>query len=154
MTHLLADLGWVDLDLGCPTVMLGQHRSCSTAQRPVEHPKSKSTQPRSARRWVTLYTYTIRLTLIRTNSCYLNPVTHETTHCAMANVFRDTKIMRMAHSELLIMPPLSLSISQYFRTRNWTDFTSLPEVLFYPPVTQCQLSRSFVIYYPDIDLKF
>ena len=45
MTHLLADLGWVDLDLGCSTVLLGQHRSCSTAQRPVEHPKSKSTQP-------------------------------------------------------------------------------------------------------------
>ena len=29
--------------------------SCSTAQQHVEHPKSKSTQPRSARRWVTLY---------------------------------------------------------------------------------------------------
>ena len=40
-------LGWVDLDLGCSTVLLGQHRSCSTAQRPVEHPKSESTQPRS-----------------------------------------------------------------------------------------------------------
>ena len=48
-------LGWVDLDLGCSTVLLGQHQSCSTAQRPVEHPKSKSTQTRSARRWVTLY---------------------------------------------------------------------------------------------------
>ena len=47
--------GWVDLDLGCSTVFLWQHRSCSTAQWPVEHPKSKSTQPRSARRWVTLY---------------------------------------------------------------------------------------------------
>ena len=44
MTHLLADLGWVDLDLGCSTVLLGQHRSCSTDQRPVEHPKSKSAQ--------------------------------------------------------------------------------------------------------------
>ena len=57
MTHLLADLGWVDLDLGCFTVLIGQHRSCSTAQRPVEHPKSKSTQPRSGRRWVTLYVF-------------------------------------------------------------------------------------------------
>ena len=48
-------LVWVDLDLGCSTVLHGQHHSCSTAQRPVEHPKSKSTQPRSARRWVSLY---------------------------------------------------------------------------------------------------
>ena len=55
VTHLLADLGWVDLDLGCSIVLLGQHRSCRTAQPPVEHPKSKSTQPRSGRRWVTLY---------------------------------------------------------------------------------------------------
>ena len=55
MTHLLADLDWVDIDFGCSTVLLGQHCSCSTGQRPVEHPKSKSTIPRSARRWVTLY---------------------------------------------------------------------------------------------------
>ena len=48
-------LDWVDLDLGCSTVLLGQHHSCTTAQWPVEHPKSKPTQPRSARRWVTLY---------------------------------------------------------------------------------------------------
>ena len=47
-------LGWVDLDLGCSTVLIGQHRSCRTAQRPVEHPTSKSTQPRSASRWYTL----------------------------------------------------------------------------------------------------
>ena len=52
--HLLANLGWVYLDLGCSTVLLGQHRSCSTAQRPVEQPKSKSTQPRFVSRWVTL----------------------------------------------------------------------------------------------------
>ena len=49
VTHLLADLvwviNWVDLGLGCSTVLLGQHGSCSTAQRPVEHPKSKLTQP-------------------------------------------------------------------------------------------------------------
>ena len=41
VTHLLADLGWFDFDLGCTTVLLGQRRSCSTAQWPVEHPKSK-----------------------------------------------------------------------------------------------------------------
>ena len=50
LTYLQGDpsprgLGWVDLDLGCSTVLLGQHRSCSTAQRTVEEPKSKSTQP-------------------------------------------------------------------------------------------------------------
>ena len=55
VTHLLLDLGMADLDLGCSTVLLGQHRSCSTAKRPVEHLKSKSTQPRFERRWVTLY---------------------------------------------------------------------------------------------------
>ena len=57
VTHLLADLGWFDFDLGCTTVLLGQRRSCSTTQKPVEHPKSKSTQPMSARRWVTLYSH-------------------------------------------------------------------------------------------------
>ena len=36
VTHLLSDLGWVDLDFGCSTVhLLGQHRSCSTAQTEV-----------------------------------------------------------------------------------------------------------------------
>ena len=45
VTHLLADLGWVELDLLCSAVLLWQLRSCSTAQRPVEHPKSKSTHP-------------------------------------------------------------------------------------------------------------
>ena len=66
--HLLADLGLVDLDLGCPTVLLGQHRSCSTAQQPVEHPKSKSTQSRSAMRWVTLYKWNINCSSLAQNT--------------------------------------------------------------------------------------
>ena len=55
MTHLLADLGLVDFDLGCSTSRWAvlQQRCCPS--KTVEHPKSKSTQPRSARRWVILY---------------------------------------------------------------------------------------------------
>ena len=61
VTHLLANLGWADLDLVCSTIL----PSCpaSSANFPsaqaepdrVEQPKSKSTQPRFARRCVTLY---------------------------------------------------------------------------------------------------
>ena len=45
VTHLLADLGWVDLDLGCSTGRWAglQLRCCQS--KTVEHPKSKSTQP-------------------------------------------------------------------------------------------------------------
>ena len=55
VTHLLADLGWVDFNLGCSTGCWAvlQLRCCPN--KTVEHPKSKLTQPRSARRWVTLY---------------------------------------------------------------------------------------------------
>ena len=48
--HLLADLGLVDFDLGCSTGCW----DILQASKIVEHPKSKSTQPRSPRRWVTL----------------------------------------------------------------------------------------------------
>ena len=59
VTHLLANLGWVDFDLRCFTIL----PSCSACQFPispgrtrqrVEQPKSKSTQPRFAKRCVTL----------------------------------------------------------------------------------------------------
>ena len=45
LTHLLADLGWVDLDLGCSTGRWAvlQLRCCPS--KTVEPPKSKSTQP-------------------------------------------------------------------------------------------------------------
>ena len=53
------NLGWVDMDFNCSTVcqiLLGlvgiwQKR----LSKMVDHSKSKSTQPRFARRWVTLY---------------------------------------------------------------------------------------------------
>ena len=59
MTHLLVDLGWVD-SLGCSTGRWAvlQLRCCPI--KTVEHTKSKSTQPRSARRWVTLYSASIK----------------------------------------------------------------------------------------------
>ena len=46
VTHLLSDLGWVDLDFGCST--------CLGSTAAAVQPKPKSTQPRSARRWITL----------------------------------------------------------------------------------------------------
>ena len=53
-THLLADLGWVDFDLGCSTGHWAVLQLWCCPSKTVEHPKSKSTQSRSARRWVTL----------------------------------------------------------------------------------------------------
>ena len=57
--HLLANLGWVDFDFGCsplcmvlPGLILNW---LSSWARWCEHPRSKSTQPRFARRWATLY---------------------------------------------------------------------------------------------------
>ena len=59
VTHLLANLGWVDLNFDCSTVCpilpglvgIWQKR----LGKMVEHPKSMSTEPRFAKRWVTLY---------------------------------------------------------------------------------------------------
>ena len=59
VTHLLASLVWVDFDLGCSTNLPSQFFqfliSPGTIGQTVEHSKFKSTQPRFARRWVTLY---------------------------------------------------------------------------------------------------
>ena len=55
VTHLLTDLGWVDLDLGCSTGRWAVLHLWCCPSKTVEHPKSKSTQPRSARRLVALY---------------------------------------------------------------------------------------------------
>ena len=58
VTHLLANLGWVDFDLEWSTILLS--RFCQIPTSPsriwqtVEQLKSMSTQPRFARRWVTL----------------------------------------------------------------------------------------------------
>ena len=38
-------LGWVDLDFGCSTILLGQYLATISAHQPGELPKSKSTQP-------------------------------------------------------------------------------------------------------------
>ena len=56
--NVLEDLGWVDLDFGCSTILLGQQIATVAAHQPGELPKSKSTQPRSARTWDALYIHT------------------------------------------------------------------------------------------------
>ena len=38
-------LGWVELDLGCSTILLGQLSATEAANQLGELPKSKSTQP-------------------------------------------------------------------------------------------------------------
>ena len=55
MTHLVANLGWVDLDLGSSPRLVAATVATYCPSRMVEHPKSKSTQPRFATRCVTLY---------------------------------------------------------------------------------------------------
>ena len=57
VAHLLANLGWVDHDLNCSTLWLVMPRLMGNWQKwlgkMVEHPKTKSTQPRFVRRWAT-----------------------------------------------------------------------------------------------------
>ena len=57
MTHLLANLGCVDFYLGCSTLCLVLPEVMGSWQnwlgKMVEQPKSMSTQPRFAKRWVT-----------------------------------------------------------------------------------------------------
>ena len=62
-TQLLANLSWVDFDFGCSTLCLvlspdwADGKLAELAEqlgKMVEHPKSKSTQPRFARIWVPL----------------------------------------------------------------------------------------------------
>ena len=48
MGQVVTDLGWVDLDLGCSTILLGQQVATVPAHQLRELPKSKSTKPRSA----------------------------------------------------------------------------------------------------------
>ena len=55
VTHLVANLGWVDLDLGSSPRLVAATVATYCPSRMVEHPKSKSTQPRFATRCVTLY---------------------------------------------------------------------------------------------------
>ena len=55
VSHLLAELGWVDLNLGSSPGWWAAPVDTFCPSRMVEHPKSKSTQPRFVRRWDTLY---------------------------------------------------------------------------------------------------
>ena len=43
VTLVVEYLGWVDLDLGCSTILLGQYVATVAAHQPGELPKSKST---------------------------------------------------------------------------------------------------------------
>ena len=50
MTHMLANLGWVDFDLGCSPGWWAATVAIFCPSRPGELPKSKSTQQRFASR--------------------------------------------------------------------------------------------------------
>ena len=50
VSHLVADLGFVDLDFGSSPGWWASTLATHCPGRVVEHPKSKSTQPRSATR--------------------------------------------------------------------------------------------------------
>ena len=54
VTHLLADLGWVDYDFGSSPGWWAATAATYCRSKMVQHPKSKSTQPRSASRCVIL----------------------------------------------------------------------------------------------------
>ena len=54
-SHVLGDLGWVDLDLGSSPGWWAATVATYCPSRMVEHPKSKSTQPRYSTTRVTLY---------------------------------------------------------------------------------------------------
>ena len=53
-SHVLVDLGWVDLDLGSSPGWWAATVATYCPSREVEYSKSKSTQPRFTRRWATL----------------------------------------------------------------------------------------------------
>ena len=55
-THLPANFGWVDFDDGSAGADGKLAELAEQLGKMVEHPKSKSAQPRFARRWVPLYT--------------------------------------------------------------------------------------------------
>ena len=55
VTKVVADLGWVDLDLISSPGMWAATVATYCPNQMVQHPKSKSTQPRSATTIVTLY---------------------------------------------------------------------------------------------------
>ena len=54
-SHVLVDLGWVELDLGSSPGWWAATVATYCLNRMVEHPKSKSTQPNCTTRCPTLY---------------------------------------------------------------------------------------------------
>ena len=54
VTLVVEYLGWVDLNLECSTILLGQYVTTVAANQPGELSKSKSTQPRYLTTRVTL----------------------------------------------------------------------------------------------------
>ena len=56
VTKVVADLGWVDLDLVSSPGRWAATVATYCPSQMVQHPKSKSTQPRSATTFVTLNT--------------------------------------------------------------------------------------------------
>ena len=65
VTHLVVNLGWIDLDLGSSPGWWAATVATYCPSRVVEHPKSKSTKPRYATRCVTLYMLLIHYTVGR-----------------------------------------------------------------------------------------
>ena len=61
VAHLLGNLGWVDFDLGSSPGWWAATVASYCPSRMVEHPKSKSTQPRSETTSVTLYRVSIQI---------------------------------------------------------------------------------------------
>ena len=55
MTKVVADLGWVDLDLVSSPGRWAAAVATYCPSQMVQHPKSKSTKPRSVTTFVTLY---------------------------------------------------------------------------------------------------
>ena len=59
VSRLLANLSLVAFDLGSSAILLWQKGATAAAKRPGGLLNSKSTQPRLARRWDTLYHYAL-----------------------------------------------------------------------------------------------
>ena len=91
VSHLLANLGWVALDLGCSAILLQQKGATEAAKRLGELPNSQSTQPMFARRWDTLYVY---VTLLPSNSLAL----------AAMRIFLSSRMRRSCSARLGISP--------------------------------------------------
>ena len=66
VSHLVANLGWVDLDLGSSPGWWAATVATYCPGRVAEHPKSKSTQPRCTTTWDALYTMNFKISYYHT----------------------------------------------------------------------------------------